>query len=214
MDVSEMFFQFLALLGGGGAIVVVSRWIAVKLIDHRLSKDLTAYKAELARENAVGIERFKSDLRAQAFDRESVLGHLHARRIEVVAELYSKLVAASRAGFRVIREVDFDGEPSREQRGQDFVKVFNDFEDHFQRHRIFLPEVLCADISDFISAATKSWNTYAFRSPDDIERWVSAIEHFEQRVPAAKTKIEASFRELLGVVENGGRAKGKTDATE
>ena len=94
--------------------VVVVGFLAKILLSQFLSKDMERFKTRLSTEHAVEIERFRSDVRLAAFQRETRFASLHQKRAEVVAYLYKLLVGTERSAQSLISPVKWT--PSSGQR--------------------------------------------------------------------------------------------------
>jgi len=91
-----------------GAVAFVAR----SAISQWMARNIEAFKAALIAENTRSVEELRSTLQLEAQRQQIVFGSLHARRAEVIAELYGKLdevdravhVVLSQQWFREIRE--------------------------------------------------------------------------------------------------------------
>jgi len=149
-------------------VIAAVAWLARALISQRLTRDIERFKAALATENTRSIEELRVNLQLEAQRQQIVFGSLHARRAEVIVELYGKLDELDRAvhsvvgqqWFREIRE-DSDRlslspkEPyelragyevlSREEQDdvEDLSRVASDFSQFYGRLKIYFTPEAC-----------------------------------------------------------------------
>lgn len=169
------------------------------LFNHILSRDLDKFKMELQASHDKEIERFRADLRAVAFERETRFARLHERRAEVVAELYRRLVNVESAYTSLTEDAVYEsGHPATSYPTQESQKatseVTYDFFKYFTENRIYFDEALCKNIDELIEKLDAIWETriHEFDYP-------KAWQITKDDIPPIRKKIEKRFREMLGV---------------
>lgn len=93
-------------------VIVAVAFVAKSLISQWMARNIEGFKAALSAESTRSIEELRFNLQSEAQRQQIVFGSLHARRAEVIAELYGKLDELDRAvhvllgqqWFREIRE--------------------------------------------------------------------------------------------------------------
>jgi len=198
----------LTTLGGGTAILAATAWLIRTALNHALTRDAEAFKARLKADSDVEIEKLKSSLQMVAFEHQTRFSSLHAKRAEVIAEIYSQMVEVEQHGKRFVYVDVFD--ETRQEAYSETMKRLVEFYFFLEKRRIYLPESICALMQKFVDTIRKSvirTNIYepiepAFNSKV-LEEKVKVIqevsEAFEGSIPAARAALESEFRRLLGV---------------
>jgi hypothetical protein len=178
-----------ALLGGLGGVAAL--YVAIRY------RSIEDYKAEIQR---LGVEH------------EIRFARLHEKRVEVIAELYRKLVRAEGAIGAWVHPMEEAGTPSKEELGQIVNETMQDFQRYFLEHRIWLDVPLVSEIDGMIKEMREAGITYGYlvlRRPeaeDRVEHWHKAWKIMDKRVPPIRTRIERRFRQLLGIGSEGADA--------
>lgn len=156
---------------------------------------------------ANSIERYRAQLKAEGYEHEVRFARLHERRVDVVADLYIKLVRAERAFASWVHLLQEAGEPSMEEKGSIAGDAFNDFRTFFLEHRIWLEEDLCDRIALLDRELFTSFIDFTTYRRDDpnvhkeyMEKWMATWKKTQEDIPALRQRIERQFREMLGVV--------------
>jgi hypothetical protein len=89
------------------------------------------------------IEKYVAELNRVSYEHEVVFSRLHERRVEVIAELYTKLVEAEVAFGSWVRPLQLAGESPIDEKAKTAMQAGNEFQDLFLRSRIWLDEDLC-----------------------------------------------------------------------
>jgi hypothetical protein len=82
----------LTTLGGGTAVLAAAAWLIRTVLNHVLTRDAEAFKAQLKADTDIETERLKSSLQMVAFEHQVRFSNLHAKRADVIAEIYSQMV--------------------------------------------------------------------------------------------------------------------------
>jgi hypothetical protein len=149
------------------------------------------------------IERLKSSLQLIAFEQQVRFSRLHARRANIIAELYKLLneVPAVAKGFIFGAPSDSD----RERIARDKVYELYNF---VENHRIYFPADVCDLLDKFSTILRQSvifvsvyWS---IDTPNEATRQEQnrvikeAVNSLETEVPSLKKDLEVEFRKLLG----------------
>lgn len=153
------------------------------------------------------IEKYVAELDRVSYEHEVVFSRLHERRVEVVADLYRKLVDAVNAFGSWVRPLQMGGEPSMKEKAELAAKAGEEFQTSFLRARIWLDEDLCERLDAFSGELHEAFVTFTTYDPDDpnthterLQSWKSAWDKVSQDVPPLRREIESRFREMLGVL--------------
>lgn len=174
--------ELLRTLGEFAIAAGALAWLFKALVGAFLSKDLEAHKARLQVQSQAEIEKLKSELAMVAQRQATEFATLHAKRAELIAELYGLLLSLERAvGILAIRldyvaaraleskEVGSSGADSGSnfenvlpQLGEYEMELIRKVEDAhlnfmgcFRPSRIYLPEDLCESIVRATSSAAR-----------------------------------------------------------
>ena len=66
-----------AILGGQAVLLAAAAWLARSFMSQVLAKELERFRAELSRETALSIERFKHDLQVQAHEKQTSFARVY-----------------------------------------------------------------------------------------------------------------------------------------
>lgn len=185
-DILKITACILASLGGGVGIVFgFSNWLGKLWADRAL-------------------ESFRAGIRREAFQSEVRFTRLHEKRAEVIADLFTKLVALVDAADQHLIGPRVDS-----VRHKHFAERHKEFVDSFERNQIYFAAELCESLSSFTSklrqADMEKWNWQDCPPQTDedradwkarnMKRWNLVTEE----VPVLKTQLTEEFRRLLGV---------------
>ena len=188
-------------------VLVVLGWLARSFFLQVLSRDIEQYKVKLQSEVAL----LRSDLEKAGIEHQIRFESLHARRAEVIAELYRLIVQAETDASSMARPVQWAGEPSQREKYLQANRSGDELNKFFLQNRIYFREGLCTRIDDFVRGlhrapivfrpvidATESGRHHRAR----VENWTDTWDALTKEVPPIKAAIEQEFRELLGNEEN------------
>ena len=206
----EAWQTILLALGGNVALLAVLGWLSKSFVSQLLAKDIEGFKAALKSESEAASQKLRHDLEKATIEHQVRFSKLHEKRAEVIAELYSLLVQAYRDISSFVSPMEWAGEPNKQEKYATAMNCVADFYRYFDKHRIYIPEDLCAQIDEFVQEMRKKaigFGVYV-RYEDDAmpahaiekkhEAWTSAWEYFEQKVPEAKSALENELRGILG----------------
>jgi hypothetical protein len=156
------------------------------------------------------LERIRTDLRQTAFEHEVRFARLHQTQAEVIAELYGKLVDCHLAG----QEFLYGGAHVDEEKHRAFMKAHRGLQQFYERRRIYLPSVLCDQVSAFMSSVHQEvmskliLRDFAPLTPDErkdrvddlMKRWKFVTEE----MPAVLGALVREFQAILGVANKSG----------
>jgi hypothetical protein len=197
----EFILKTLSALGiGAGTVAYIARTVIKTFLD----RDIEHYKAELRAVHESALERLRADLRIEAFQKETVFAKLHAKRAEVIQELYGRLVAVSRAMNDFMSPLQIGGGPSREEKKTAAADAANAFLDYYLTNEIYFDEGLCDKLQSF-AKLKDAWHTFDMYPPDESgvaseRRKVQFIawKKVNEELPKIRGEIAAILRKLLG----------------
>lgn len=192
-----MFWEdILRTLGGMAILVAALAWLAKKLLTALLSKDLERFKSELQYSSQINLESFKASLQREAQRQAVEHAALHAKRAELIAELYSRIVClydeflglSRELGAREVRAEEYKtsksskAQPwelktgihtlssSEEATAKALQKEYKDFSRFYREKKIYFSEDVCTLIDSFTSLTGYMGIMYenvAIRDDDD-----------------------------------------------
>lgn len=183
--------ELVKFVGGGAVLLGCVAWLLRSLTVHLLNKD---------------IARFQEHLRAEVQRREFVFSRYHDKRIEIVAELYRRMVSAKRVVEQYVTAAGALSTPPHEA-----SNVVASFRDYYEEHRIWfdkgtrdLVDALINEHSLFYRFANASQLQQAGLGKDWIPQEIPKLwKAASESLPLAQERLEARFRELVGHEENG-----------
>ena len=195
------------------ALIWLSKsWISERLknsIKHEYDQKLETHRAQLSAHSAVETERLRSQLNMQATEHAVRFQGLHEKSADVIAEMYALLVEAHWKASSFASPMEWTGEPDKQQKYSDAMNSFTAFFQFFDKHQIYLPPAICAQIEMFVREMRKmviGFGVYLSHDemtmpPDSVNKkhdaWMKAWEYMETEVPIARTSLETELRTIL-----------------
>lgn len=101
-----MFWEdLLRTLGGMAILVTAMAWLSKSLLTNLLSRDLERFKSELQASSQRSVESLKATLQIEAHRRATEYSALHAKRAELISELYVRAVGLYAGILSLSREL-------------------------------------------------------------------------------------------------------------
>ena len=219
MDVWQ---QILIAFGGESVLLVVLGILARSLLQTWLTKDVKKFetemkasadsqlehlKYELRAKGDASIEQLKNALQVASTERQIQFSNLHAKRAEVIADMYRRAVDVEREGAIYIYR--FGQVPSNEDGEAPAIGALREFQVFVAQHRIYLSDRSCQLLDAFsgllnhplvhalVYGRIKDPNPETLR--ESHQGFKKAIETFQKEIPAARRELEQEFRNILGV---------------
>jgi len=199
--------QLISLLGGSVVLVGAAGWLATKLIENRLAREIEEYKTKLKAESDSEIESLKSRLQIAAKEREIAINWLHQKRATAIETLYSALVDLQHV-VRIVLDVFSPRNPSdiRKYSSEAIAKLRQTY-DAYLKAKIFLSPATCEKIDNVLSGIQDPivmYDLYLGNYDDhELDTLVDVKDHawkdIRDVVPAALSDLEFDFRKVLGV---------------
>lgn len=207
---NEYFQALLETIGalGGAAILIygLANLLGKFWVDKMMVAEKAKYDKILAAsvaEHNTKLDALRSDLARTAFRFETRFSRLHEKRAEVIADLFTKIVAVYHAANSHLRGVVYG-----EQQQKEFSKCLGEASDVFQKNEIYFDPSLCDSIEDFINTLfsfdvekmidASSRGTGPL-DPEIKERMLRRSAYLESQMPAIRQRLTDEFRTLLGV---------------
>ncbi|WP_435263814.1 hypothetical protein [Tenacibaculum sp. nBUS_03] len=200
------------------AITGLVGYIAKRIIEQVLNKDLEKFKTELESQNRIAklgfdkeMETYKSDLNLIS-TRQNLL---HSNRSQIILELYQKLVELHNsmldmtARMRMVTGKDQETIESEElERINKTGELGNNFFKFYQFNKIYFTPNICKLIQEIQDELKESHSEYSFRHlwglpPSEMTYGMAkkANDKVKDEVPKLMNKLEYEFRKSIGVIE-------------
>lgn len=188
------------------ALLAAAGWLSKQQISAWLNKDLEREKTALQKD----VEALKADFGRLHTEHSVRFTSLHAKRAEVIAELYSLLVRAMWASEQFLSPIEQAGEPSKRELSVAAQKCLMKTARYFERHRIYLPEAVCMALETMLRDIRHPVGLFSvyLRYEDDqlqdatyiqkLDAWHKGYQAMSEKIPAARKLLENEFRTLLG----------------
>jgi hypothetical protein len=199
--------DLLTTVGGGSGILLAAAWLIRTVLNDRLARDAKVFETQLKAGADAEIERLKHSLELFAVEHQVRFSNLHAKRAEVIAEIYSQMVEVEQHGKRFVYVDVFD--QTRQQAYAETMKRLVEFFFFLEKRRIYLPENICSLMQKFVDTIRRHVIRTNIYEPIEqplnqnvLDEKIKVIqevnEAFEGAIPAARAELEKEFRHLLG----------------
>ena len=190
--------------------MLAAAWLIRTVLNDRLARDAKVFETQLKAGADAEIERLKHSLELFAVEHQVRFSNLHAKRAEVIAEIYAKMVDAEQCGQRFAYGEGHAEKSKREEAYFETHQKLVEFYFFVEKRRIYLPQHICALLNTFTEKLRKSViaiNIYVPieqpYNPKLLEEKVRVVkevyEAFDGSIPAARRALEEEFRQILGV---------------
>lgn len=188
-------FNLLKGLGIFGFIVAGTSWLIKKYLEKLLDKDL---------------EKFKANLEKNAIEFKIRYEKLQGERVEVIKEVYKKIVGVHISLYTLI----ISGPPQTGESGEETEKraeiVKNNMDDlrkYYGENRIFFEEEMAKDADSLVDIFLKARANFIaagvsgmLRDPKTrYSQWLESWELIDKKTPKIKGQLENKFRTILGI---------------
>lgn len=183
-------------LGIFGIIVAGSSWLIKKHLEKLLDKDL---------------EKFKANLEKNAIEFKIRYEKLHGERVEVIKEVYKKIVRVSISLYTliIIGPPQPGGESGKEikKKAEIVENNMDDLRKYYEENRIFFDEEMAKDVDSLLDIFLKAKANFIaagvsrmLRDPKtEYSQWQDAWELIEKETPKIKEQLENKFRNIIGI---------------
>ena len=202
--------DLLLTVGGGTGASFAIAYLLKSIINHGLTRDIETFKARLQADATKEAENLKHSLEKIAVEHQVRFANLHAKRAEVIAEIYTKMVDAEQKGQRFAYVEGYEDRLARQEAYSETMTTIVELYYFIEKRRIYLPENVCSLLKSFVDTVRKSvigMNIFAplepaAHNPQVFEQKMKVLldvnEAFEKSIPAAREALEKEFRSILG----------------
>lgn len=203
---------------GTAFIVSVIGFLAKKIIEQFLNKDLEKFKNHLSAENEKAKLKFEKTIESYRADLNLIYSkqiQLYSKKSEIIETLYHKLVDLNRAMLEMtqsFRNITGKDEQAVMQDELDRVNTSaekgNDFFNYYSTNKIYFELETCSLIENLQKQFKESHTDYSFRHtfgipPSEMtyEMGKKAGDRVRTEIVDLMEKLENDFRLTLGVLE-------------
>lgn len=204
----------LLAFGGNAALLAVLGLLGKSLLEKVIARDTKRFETDLKAKSDAAIEQLRSDLQIRSVEHQVRFSRLHEKRATVIAELYGYLVETLWEAESFLSPMEFVGEPNKQEKHRIAMNKLVDFFRYFDKHRIYLPEEICASLEAlalkvrshviafgvYVGYHDQSLDNYTREQKEKalLEGW----DAIKNQVPQARKLLEEEFRTLLGATAN------------
>lgn len=197
--------RLLKALGGQALFLGFVALVAKSIASRVLNRDIETFKAKLKADADIHVEHLKSALEITAREHDVRFSRLHAKRAEVIDELYKSLVEAVVPAWTFVLGNPRDS--TQYQAAQDKALHLYKF---IELNRLYLPENVCTSLDAFVQKLrhlvihvgtywTQIDTPANQRIADERDKvLLDAVTALESDLPALRKQLEIEFRALLG----------------
>lgn len=211
--------KYLGIYTVGSAFVIsILGYLAKKIIEQVLNKDLEKFKNQLIADNEKAKLTFEKEIESYRADLNLVYSkqlQLYSKKTEIIESLYHKLVDLNDAmldmtqSFRNVTSNDEKTIQDEElQRVNDAATSGNEFFKYYSSNKIYFQIDTCELIENLQKQFRDTHSDYSFRhtfgmppSEMTFEMAKKASDRVRKDIPKLMVKLENDFRETLGVIE-------------
>jgi hypothetical protein len=158
---------------------------------------------------AKSIEKYRAGLKSEGYEHEVRFARLHERRVDVVAEMYGRLVRAEEAITAYVHPLELAGGPSKDELSVPAQESYDAFVSHFKENRIWFDRDLEAQVDDYMARLHQAGISFTLYRRHEgrrleesyFEKWGEAWNVVDKETPPLRRAIEGRMREMLGVVD-------------
>ncbi len=215
---SELLKYFGLYSIGTVLIVSVVGYLAKKIIEFLLNKDLEKFKNELTSENERAKLKFEKDLESYRADLNLIYSKqikLYSKKSDIIENLYHKLVDLNnsmRNLTRPFRNISGkDDETIHKEEIERIVKAEQDGAEFFNfyiQNKIYFKPKICELIENLQTQFLNAHFDHSYvhlhggsSSEMTFEMAKNASDKVKNTIPKLMEKVETDFRETLGVIE-------------
>ncbi len=133
MEITEI----ITSISGSAVLFGAMAWFARSIVTHVLSKDIEKFKVNLQAESQKELVRLQSSFQLIEFEHQVRFSQLHERKVNIISEMYKRLVALHRAASNFVK---FYPSVKHEKQREYLKQLWNAADEHgnyFKKNRIF-----------------------------------------------------------------------------
>ncbi len=170
---------------------------------HLLSKDIELFKQELKTQSEKELVSLKSKLEIENAKTHIKFSALQARRILLIEQLYGKLIAFSNKADCFGVEPFFDEGEDIKEKADEFIDIYFEFYEFFEKHEIFLSENIEKQIKSLHKSYFENAIAIKYQDSGEAQKAIEALRNNYEDIRTSNEKIRNDlsneFRSLLGV---------------
>jgi len=206
-------FKEIGIVGVIGGLIT---WLIKQLGQREIDKGLKQYELELSnksdlfkQELNISFEKYKAEINLVS----EKANKLHDKRIERIEEIYSLLTDFHSEMQNLISWKVVTGMSKEDIEKQEFDRIQkagdtgNKFLNYYAKNKLYFNQETCSLIDEIIDLLRTSHldlsHKYVFgRMPAQLEfeNVRNASQSIRDKVPEVKEKLEANFRQIIGVI--------------
>jgi hypothetical protein len=143
----------------------------------------------------------RSQLSIAATEHQVRFTHLHEKRAEVIAEIYSRLLQLFQKLGDYVKIYEMAGDQPKEKRRELTLKAIKAFRDYFEPKIIFVPAKTAGKLQSIDSQLVSAFNEFVIkveRGQDDGDHWLAIFARVGGEIRTAMGELEGEFRRMLG----------------
>lgn len=190
--------QAVELLGGVAGIVAISAYCAKKATDHFLAREAEKFKADLARDNQIEIERIKGELQRQHITHQVRFSKLHESQSAVLDEGFRKLSAIHTSFSALVSPLAEMKLASPDEQWNAYLASVKEFGAHIQSSELYYPTNLYGQMLRYVVTVGMIATEYQ-QAPAEERHFQGVIERVMREVVPIYKSIHAECQRLLGI---------------
>jgi hypothetical protein len=192
--------EVLSQLGVFGIGIGALGWLARTITVHWLNKDVEQYRSKLQNAHDVEMEKLRSDLRLRAIEHEIRFRSIHEKQARILARTYAKLHDVYKAVSSFVKLVEWDSEPSKEEKHKHFVDAYEAFRNYF------FPSRIAGQITKLVNKLTDVANEYTraerrMAQVPDAGPIRDDADTYEGRLPTVYRTLDSEIPPLLEALQ-------------
>lgn len=208
----EIWQTVLFAIGGNAVLLVVLGVLGKSFLDKIIARDTKRFELDIQAKANSAIEHLKNQLQLKTIEHQVRFSRLHEKRASVIAELYGYLVESLWEAETFLSPMQWAGDPDKNVQHATAMNKLAEFYRFFDKHRIYLPDVLCISLEEFVSSVRGRVISYGVyvqipegtRNETTLKQmetaWRDGWDEIKVRVPQARKVLETEFRQLLGAL--------------
>lgn len=203
----ELIYVILSVIGGSGVAITTVAWLASKLVNNRLEKDIENYKLKIRIQSDERIENLRSKLQISVKEFELSNAWVYKKRASAIEKLHSYFVDIQNS-TRDILDIYSPQDPAHIRRHTKYaVDEIRGAYNAYQKSRIYLTSLTCEKIDNFFESiegpVIRYWtfqgvyDDHELNSLSDIKN--GAWKEISSKLPSVVKEVENEFKRLLGI---------------
>jgi hypothetical protein len=195
--------EVIKFLGGSAILLGAVAWLIRSLTTHMLNKDLENFKHSLKTESDNELTMLKARLEIENTRQQIKLSVLQVRRLEVLEELYKRLVAFSAEADCLAVEPLHDDNEELKAKADKFIDKYFDFYTFFEQRAFFFSSSVEKQIKDLHTSHFNAAISLTYQDGEQFNNAVAKFKRESQSITSESHEIRdhlaADFRALLDV---------------